>query len=220
VTLLLFFMSDKRRILFGGTFDPVHLGHTKVASAAVEYIGAERLIFIPAKRSPLKGAQPRASDIDRLKMLSLAVSQEEKFEVSDYELNKPAPSYTLDTVRHFQSLYSDRHSLFWLIGADSINDLIYWYGITDLIDECNLATMYRAGFDKPDFSKYEAIWGKERFEKLQRNIIPTPLINISSTKIRKEIASGNDVSQVLDNAVLNYIIEHRLYGYKPDMPGL
>lgn len=212
-------MSDKRRILFGGTFDPVHLGHTIVASAATEYIGAERLIFIPAKRSPLKGAMPRASDIDRLKMLSLAVSGEENFEVSDYELNKLAPSYTLDTVRHFQSLYGKRYTLYWLIGADSVNDLIYWYGVTDLIDECKLATMYRAGFDKPDFSKYEATWGKERVEKLQRNIIPTPLVDISSTKIRKEIASGNNVAQMLDNAVLNYIIEHRLYGYKPDNAG-
>lgn len=209
-------MSDRKIILFGGTFDPVHLGHTKVASAAVEYINAERLIFIPAKRSPLKSAMPRASDFDRLRMLSLAVSKEEKFDVTDYELSKPAPSHTLDTVRHFQSIYGHTFTLFWLVGADTINELIYWYGITALIDECNLATMYRADFDKPDFSKYETIWGKERLEKLQRNIVPTPLIKISSTEVRKRIASGEDIAQMLDNAVLSYIIEHKLYGCRQD----
>lgn len=209
-------MSDKKIILFGGTFDPVHIGHTTVAASALQYTGAERLIFIPAKRSPLKGAMPRASDIDRLKMLKYALSGHENFEVSDYELNKPAPSYTLDTVRYFQSRFGSEYILFWLVGADSINDLVYWYGITDLIDECNLAMMYRADFDKPDFTGYEKKWGRNRVEKLQRNIVPAPLIDISSTKVRKKLAAGENVSQMLDNKVLSYIIEKGLYEYKSE----
>ena len=208
-------MNQKKIILFGGTFDPVHLGHTTVASAAVEYIGAGQLFFIPTKRSPLKGAVPRASDIDRLNMLSLAVSHEKYFTVSDYEINKPAPSYTLDTVRHFQSQFGSDCSLFWLVGADSIDDLIFWHKVTELIDECNVAMMYRADFKRPDFTKFERIWGKDRIEKLQRNIVPAPLVKISSTEVRKRLASGVDVSQMLDNAVLSYIIEHSLYGSKP-----
>ncbi len=216
MTWLLFCMNKKKIILFGGTFDPVHLGHLTVASAALEYIGAERLIFIPAKRSPLKGALPRAGDNDRLKMLSLAISGRKNFEVSDHELSKPAPSYTLDTVRHFQKLFGEESVLYWLVGADSIDDLNYWHGITELIDECNLATMYRAGFDKPDFTMYEAVWGSNRIEKLRRNIIPTPLINISSTDVRSRIAAGQDVTQMLDTAVLSYIRECGLYQKKTD----
>ena len=208
-------MSDRKIILFGGTFDPVHLGHTKVASAALEYICAEQIIFIPARRSPLKGAMPRANDIDRLEMLRFAASGRDNFKVSDYELNKSAPSYTLDSVRHFKSFYGEKYLLYWLVGADSLNDLVYWHGITELIDECNLAMMYRADFDTPDFTKFEQIWGRERVDKLQRNIIPTPLINISSTIVRKKIESGEDVTQLLDNKVLNYIVNHNLYGYKP-----
>ena len=204
-------MTDKRIILFGGTFDPVHLGHTTVASAAADYITADKIIFIPAKRSPLKGTLPRASDIDRLNMLSLAIKNRKYFEVSDYELNKPAPSYTLDTVKHFKSIYGNDFSFYWLVGADSINDLIYWYGITELIDICNLSMMYRAEYNKPDFSIYEHTWGKERVKKLQDNIIPTPLVNISSTQIRSRISTGQNVSQLLDNTVLSYITEHGLY---------
>lgn len=211
----MFRMKNKKILLFGGTFDPVHLGHTTVAQAAVEYIGAERIIFIPAKRSPLKSAVPRASDMDRLKMLSLAVEGREKYEVSDYEINMPAPSYTVDTVRHFQSFYGDEIVLYWLVGADSIDDLVYWYRITELIDACKIAMMYRAAYEKPDFTKYKSVWGNDRVEKLQKNVIPTPLVDISSTQVRTRLASGEDVAQMLDVSVLSYIIEHRLYVVSP-----
>ena len=210
-------MARKKIILFGGTFDPIHLGHTKVVAAAVKYIEADRMIFVPAKRSPLKGYSPSASDIDRLKMINFAISNHDIFEVSDWELNMPAPSYTLNTVRHFQAELGSDIIQYWLVGADSINDLFYWHGITELIDECNIAMMYRADFDKPDFTKFEQLWGKERIEKLQRNIIPTPLINISSTEVRERLNSGQDVSQMLDYEVLSYIQEHNLYGYKPNL---
>jgi nicotinate-nucleotide adenylyltransferase len=205
-------MDKKEIILFGGTFDPVHLGHTTVAKAALDYIRAERLIFIPTKCSPLKSALPRASDIDRLNMLNLAVEGQDKFEVSDYEIKRPAPSYTIDTVRHFQSIYGTEYILRWLVGADSIDDLVYWHRITDLIDECNVATMYRAEYDEPDFAKYKNIWGIERVKKLQENIVPTPLINISSTEVRRRISSGQEVAQILDSNVLSYIKENGLYG--------
>ena len=209
-------MVPKKIILFGGTFDPIHLGHTKVAESAVKYIDADRMIFIPAKRSPLKGFLPIASDIDRLKMITLAIANQDIYEVSDLELNRTAPSYTLNTIRHFQNEYGSNTSLYWLVGADSIDDLIYWYGITEIINECNLAMMYRADCDKPDFIKFEQLWGRKRIEKLQRNIVPTPLIDISSTEVRKRLKTGQDVTQMLDSTVLSYIHENNLYECKPN----
>ena len=74
--------------------------------------------------------------------------------------------------------------------------------------------MYRAEYDKPDFSKYEPVWGHDRVSKLQNNIIPTPLVNVSSTEVRKRIASGGDLTQMLDKAVLSYIIQNGLYKAK------
>jgi len=207
-------MTGRKIILFGGTFDPVHLGHTTVAAAAVELVGAEKLIFIPAKRSPLKSPPPIASDRDRLKMVSLAIADSEKFDVDDYELQKTGPSYTLDTIRYFKSNCAADDLIYWLLGADSINELPRWYKITDLIDECNLCTMRRPGSDLPDFTKFEDVWGRRRVEKLQKDIIQTPLVDISSTEIRKRLTAGEDVSEMLAPAVADYIKSRRLYQKK------
>jgi nicotinate-nucleotide adenylyltransferase len=205
----------KRKIaLFGGTFDPIHLGHITVAGDAAKHIGAEKIIFIPAKRSPLKGFLPRASDNHRLQMISLAIAEQKSFEVSDCELKKPAPSYTLETVREFQAEYGSDTLIHWLMGADSIEDLTYWLGVVELIDTCNLITMYRAGCEPPDFAKFEALWGPKRIEKLQQNIVQTPLIDISSTEIRNRLAAGRDVTDMLHPAVADYIRKHGLYQSK------
>jgi nicotinate-nucleotide adenylyltransferase len=204
-------MVKRRIVLFGGTFDPIHLGHTAVAAHAAKHIGADKLVFIPAKRSPLKGFLPRASDDDRFKMITLATAGERSFQVSDFELQKPAPSYTLETVRKFQEEYGDEVAFYWLVGADGVNDLAYWHMIVELIDACNLTTMYRAGCEPPNFTKFEAIWGRLRVDKLQRNIVQTPLVDISSTEIRTRLAEGRDVSKMLHPAVSGYICQHGLY---------
>ena len=207
-------MTGRKIVLFGGTFDPIHIGHTTVAADAAERIGAEKIIFIPAKVSPLKGFLPRADDSHRLKMISLAIAGEKNFQVSDYELKKPAPSYTLETVQKFQSDYGRETIIHWLIGADTVDDLAYWYKISELIDACNLTTMYRAGWEPPDFTRFEGIWGRQRIEKLQRNIIETPLVDISSTEIRDLIAKNSDFAEMVHPAVADYIRKNGLYKSK------
>jgi len=204
-------MARVKIALFGGTFDPIHIGHTTVASAARRALEAAKLIFIPAKRSPLKGFSPRASDEQRLEMISIAISDQQGFEVSSFELEKPAPSYSIDTIQHFRCVYGPDSEICWLIGADGIKDLAYWYRVEELIDSYTLCTMYRAGFEKPDFRRFEKRWGKQRVEKLERNIIETPLVPVSSTEIRRRLAAGEDVSDMLHPGVLRYIQEHRIY---------
>jgi nicotinate-nucleotide adenylyltransferase len=206
-----FMMNKRKTALFGGTFDPIHLGHTAVAAAAGEWIGAEKVVFVLAKRSPLKAASPEAGDEDRIAMINLAISENRSFELSDYELKKTGPSYTLETVRHYKQQFRDS-DIYWLMGADGTEDLMHWYGITELLDECNLAVMFRAGFAPPDFSKFESIWGRQRIEKLQRNLIETPLIDISSTEIRNRLSTGRDVSGMVNPKVLQYIRDKGLYG--------
>ena len=204
-------MAKRKLVLFGGTFDPIHLGHTAVAAIAVEHIGAEKNVFIPAKRSPLKAFFPKATDNDRAAMIALAIAGYKNFQLSDYELKKPQPSYTLETVRKFQADYGADTSIYWLIGADSVDELPGWYKIAELIDECNLCVMYRAGCNRPDFTQFTAIWGSGRVEKLQRNIIQTPLIDISSTEIRNRLASERDVTEMLHPPVADYVRKHGLY---------
>lgn len=207
-------MLKRKIVLFGGTFDPIHLGHTAVAAAAAEHIGAEKIVFIPAKCSPLKAFFPEASDDDRLEMIALAIAGNKKFQMSDYELRKPEPSYTLETVRQFQADYGSDTLICWLLGADTIDELPGWYGIIELIDECNLCVMFRAGCKPPDFARFRAIWGPARIQKLQRNVIKTPLIDISSTEIRSRLAAGQDVTNMLHPPVAEYIREHGLYQAK------
>jgi len=207
-------MAERKIVLFGGTFDPIHLGHTIVADEAAKHIGAEKIVFIPAKCSPLKKSFPQAGDNDRLQMIALAIAGHKNFEVSDYELNKPAPGYTLETVRQFQSDCGSDTSIYWLMGADGVDDLPQWYGIEQLIDLCNLCVMFRAGCSPPDFAKFTAIWGPKRVEKLQKNVIPTSLIDISSTEIRNKLAAGQDVTDTLCPAVADYIRRHGLYQSK------
>jgi nicotinate-nucleotide adenylyltransferase len=182
-----------------------------VAQAAASQIGAETVIFIPAKCSPLKGFFPHAGDADRLAMITLAIAGRRDFAVSDCELKRPAPSYTLDTVREFKCENGPQTAIHWLLGADSIEDLVYWYKIRELIDECNLTTMQRAGYEPPDFDRFTAMWGPERVAKLKRNVVQTPLIDISSTEVRRRLTAGEDVRGMLHPNVIDYIRRLGLY---------
>ena len=209
--LVNFYMSKRKAILFGGTFDPIHRAHTTIAAVAAERMAAEKVVFIPAKRSPLKECPPQASDEERLQMIALAIAGNNSFEVSDYELNKSEPSYTLETVRYFKATYGRDVLVYWLIGADSIGELTGWYRVEELLDECNLSVMHRGGFERPDLSRFVDIWGTDRVKKLQKNVIKTPLIDISSTEIRRRLVDGKDVKEMLAPRVYEYIQERGLY---------
>jgi nicotinate-nucleotide adenylyltransferase len=139
------------------------------------------------------------------------------FGFSNYEVKKAGPSYTLETVRYFRQQSGNDVSIYWLIGTDTLDDLPHWYGITELIDECNLAVMHRAGFAPPDFSKFVSLWGEMRVKKMQQNVVETPLVDISSTEVRKRLAAGREVSGMISPKVLQYIRVHSLYGYGGDV---
>ena len=201
----------KKTALFGGTFDPVHNGHIDVAEYAAGAIGAEKVIMIPAKRSPHKDSSPFASAQDRINMISLAIADRDIFDMSDCEMVRPEPSYTLDTIEYFQNKYAPDTQLYWLIGADSLKDLTKWYRIRDILELCTITIMFRAGFAKPDFSDLARVLGWLYARKLSESVIQTPLIEISSTDIRKKIALGQSVKKLIHPEVLKYIIEKGLY---------
>jgi nicotinate-nucleotide adenylyltransferase len=204
-------MAEKPIALFGGTFDPIHLGHTGVAIAAAAQIDAEKVIFVPAKCSPLKGFAPRAGDEDRLAMIELAIAGNNVLAVSDCELKRPAPSYTLDTVRLFKRQFGPDKPIHWLLGADTVGDLVHWHKIRELIDECHLTTMQRGGYEPPDFDQFEVVWGPQRVAKLKRDVIQTPQIDVSSTMVRRRLAAGESIEGMLHPAVIEYIRQHGLY---------
>lgn len=197
-------------ILFGGTFDPVHIGHVTVADFARTKVGAERVIFIPAKQSPHKKNAPKAGDIFRFEMLSLAVESMAGFSVSDCEFKRPLPSYTFDTVKYFADEFPDA-KLYWLVGADVLNSLHHWHRITELVELCTFSIMYRAGFPIPDMVSLESTLNNSQIKKLEHNVIETPLIDASSTMIRKNIAKGGEITHLVDEKVAQYIKNSSLY---------
>ena len=144
-------------------------------------------------------------------MISLATADNERFRVSDCELHRSAPSYTFDTVSRFRDELGPKTTIYWLIGADSINELAHWHRIDELIDICHLATMYRGGYGKPSFGKYTNLWGSQRVAKLDNDVIETPSIDISSTEIRRRLAAGQNVGGMLAPQVEAYIRQHHLY---------
>jgi nicotinate-nucleotide adenylyltransferase len=198
-------------IIFGGTFDPVHTGHIEVAQAAAEKIGAKKAVLVPARRSPHKNLRPLAPDNDRIAMLKLAVAGKSLFEISPIELNRAEPSYTIDTIRQLKQHFGGDCMLYWLIGADMLASLPKWHKIDELLNECNICVMNRGGFEKPDFNRLADKLSKENIEKMRKNAIETPLIEMSSTEIRQKILDGEDVGKYLHPEVLNYIKSRRLY---------
>ena len=198
-------------ILFGGTFDPIHQGHLLVADSAIQQIHAEKIIFIPARRSPHKNFLPVADGDMRLEMISIAIADKDKYTVSDCELKRPEPSFTLDTIRNIKSEYPKNSLFYWLLGADMVKDLPKWHKIHELIDECHLCVMLRPGFEQPSFSKFEPILGLQRVKKLEKNVILTPLVDVSSTKIRQQLALKQDIQSMVPPKVLVYIQKNGLY---------
>lgn len=199
-------------ILFGGSFDPIHTGHLAVASYAFEHLCGARLVFIPARRSPHKSASPAADGAARALMIRLAIAGREGFEVSDCELRRSDPSYTLDTVREFRREFGSEAVFFWLVGADAIGELEHWYRIDELMGLCRICIMYRGGMCRPDLSRLVGAFGSARVRQLEKDILATPLIDASSTDIRARLAAGESVEELVPRAVLTYIRQNGLYG--------
>jgi nicotinate-nucleotide adenylyltransferase len=202
-------------ILFGGSFDPIHNGHLAVAEYAFEHLDAARLIFIPARRSPHKSTGPSADGAARLAMIRLAIAGRAGFEVSDCELHRADPSYTLDTVRYFREQVGADAELFWLVGADTITELEHWYHVEELFGLCRLRIMYRGGMPRPDLGRLVPAFGPVRVGQLENDILATPLIDASSTEVRFRIAAGAPMDELVPPAVLGYIRQHGLYGAIP-----
>lgn len=178
--------------LYGGSFDPVHIGHMAVAKAAKEQFALDRVIFIPTGNMPHKKGTA-ATDEQRVKMLELSFT-DEAYSVSDYEINREEISYSADTVEYFKKLFPN-DELFFIIGGDSYAYIGKWYQPERIFASSTVLVFPRDGEEiEPPAKKLEV---KE--------------VKVSSSEIRKKINSGENVSNLLKKEVLDYIIENNLY---------
>jgi len=192
--------------LFGGSFDPFHLGHLILAKDAMEQFELGRIVFIPASHSPLKAASPAADGKDRLAALQSAVACDPHLEVTDLEIKREGKSYTLHTVRRFREKYEENR-LFWIVGADQFAKLDQWHAPDALCQLCEFIVIRRPG--------YSAQMPGNPPEGLVWHPMKPRLIDISSSEIRKRLATGRPYAHFLPPGVAAYIKEHNLYRINP-----
>ena len=218
-------MSDinngKNRIgLMGGTFDPVHYGHTGLAIAASRELRLDRVIMIPAFIQPFKKDKYVTSDEHRLAMLEIAVSEVNTYlnqdsnsndvlEISTWEIEKGGISYTYDTIIHFKEVYSDSE-LWFIMGGDSLMKLENWYKGKDLLKVCNFAVGTRPMDDNSaldsTIEKLSKSYGTEIYKVMK------PMLNINSTMVRDKLDKNEPISGLISPQVESYIYEYKLYG--------
>jgi len=200
-------------VLFGGTFDPVHNGHLIVARALAEQQGFGRVRFVPTAQPPHK-PPAEAPGPDRLAMLRLAVAGEAIFDVWDIELTRAGPSYTLDTLRAVRRQRGADAKLYWVIGADMLEDLPRWHKVQEVLGEAEIIIAARPPWDRQldeVFSRLGKHFAPAQVERLRASVVSTPLIDISSTDIRRRRRRGRSIRYLVPEPVAAYIAEHGLY---------
>ena len=211
-----------RTALYGGSFNPIHYGHLLLADEVRERLALERVIFMPAGVPPHKHAGGLASAADRHAMVQLAIADNPAFEVSDLELHRTGPSFTVDTV---EALGLPAEDLFLVIGSESFLDLLSWREPRRLASRCRIVVIPRAGsaFD-PDGAAARKVLheiGMETMTKIDTVEVPArgvlvthaTSLPISASELRVRAAAGRSLAYRVPPAVAAYIIQHRLFGW-------
>jgi nicotinate-nucleotide adenylyltransferase len=185
--------------LFGGSFDPVHLGHLLVAQAAREELGLDRLFFIPAAQSPFKPDRKPIAPTERLRLLRVALAGKNWCEVDEQELQRGGISYTIDTVRDYSRRFPEAE-LFYLIGADNVPHLPKWREAAELAKLAQFVAIPRPGQGEPSFPP----------PFRGRTLVGFPF-GVSSSQIRARIKQGAPIENLVPAAVAEAIRNNRLY---------
>lgn len=192
--------------LFGGTFNPPHIGHMILADTAAENLALDRVYFVPVADPPHKVGMPRAAVEDRVNMVEISIADNPRFALSRVDIDRPGPHYAADMVKIFQQQHPDAE-LYFLMGSDSLRDLLTWHRPAELLDMCYVVVMSRP-VNPPDMDILFAELPALRDRLIS---ISSPEIEISSTNIVARIRSGKSVRYRMQDEVLDYVREHELY---------
>jgi nicotinate-nucleotide adenylyltransferase len=185
----------------GGSFDPVHFGHLLAAQDAFEQYKLDRVIFVPAAQAPLKPNDVQSTSDQRLAMLSTAIEWDKRFNLSDWELRRGGVSYTIDSVRHFRSVYPN-DEIFWIIGGDQLPKLHLWKDIRELAQLVEFIFLERPGYmtkATPDIPG------------LRLHRCDGHLLAVSSTELRERIRLSLSLDYFVPHKAILYIKEYALY---------
>lgn len=193
--------------IFGGSFDPIHIGHVRLADAAVNEVGLERLFLVPNHISPFKLDQKVTPPEDRIEMVKRVLYVNDAFTVSDYEVNKEGPSYTYDTLNYFLDEYGDE--LYFVLGYDSMMTIDTWYRGPEILKGFHLITGRRPGTD--DVECRAKIDGYRSKYNADITVLELEPFEAASSDIRQLIAQGRPLDKYILPEVEEYIRLHGLY---------
>ena len=201
-------MRKQRVGIMGGTFDPIHLGHLLTAEAVRDALGLDEILFVPAAVPPHKQGKDIVLPEHRLRMAVLATAANPHFMVSDIELHRQGPSYTVDTIDALKVQRGERAEFYFITGADAINELATWHDVRELLQKCHFIAATRQGTALAREELYR------QFGELAREHIHevvTPELEISSTEIRQRVRKGASIRYMVPDAVADYIYKEGLY---------
>lgn len=191
--------------LYGGSFDPIHNGHLIIARTVGEYLGLDRVVFLPSASPPHKQAENLIDASHRAEMVRLSIVGEPMFEFSDADLTCVGPSYTINTVTSLQQSFGDGAQINWIIGADSLANLPSWHRAEALVNACNIVTFARRTCPPVDWHQFEDVFGSSKTAQIRKNMITRPVIEISSTEIRMRLRRGLSIRYLVPECVRDYI---------------
>lgn len=193
--------------ILGGTFDPIHYAHLYMGELAICDLGLDRVIYLPNGTPPHKKNVQTSAKI-RLEMTRIAVSDNPRFMVSDYEVKKEGFSYTADTLDYFKSTYPG-DELYFIMGEDSLGYVEQWKDAEKLLSRHKFVVIGRGGYNIDIEGKISQL--KEKYGSVFY-YINAPEADISSDRIRARLRSGKTVRYLLPDRLLDYIIKNRVYG--------
>ncbi len=203
--------SVRQRIgIFGGTFDPIHVGHLLLAELARERLRLDEVRFIPAATAPHKLEQKSSDGKQRLELVRLAIGGNPYFTADDRELRRSGVSFTVDTLTELRAELPEAE-LFFLMGGDSLAELHTWREPERICQLAFVAVLARGGHDNPDLQQLKRFLSPEQHADLASHLIPMPQLEISSSDIRQRVAAGRSVRYQLHPAVAAAIAASGLY---------
>jgi nicotinate-nucleotide adenylyltransferase len=202
--------SPQRLGILGGSFDPVHYGHLLLAETCREQCALDEVWLLPAAAAPHKLQQTRASAKHRVAMLRLAVGGHEAMRVSTMEIDRGGISYTFETL---EAIHHERPAteLYFLMGADSLEDLPTWREPQRVCQLCVPVVVHRAGSPQPCFDALRDVVDADRLKQFQAAQVTMPIIELTSTELRERVAHGQSIRYRTPRAVEKYIETNGLY---------
>lgn len=194
--------------VFGGTFDPIHMGHLIIAEETRIKLGLSKVLFVPAGQPWLKLNHSITPATQRVEMVRRAIGSNPYFELCTLEVERPGPSYTVDTLIMLQRQLGGEASFFFILGQDTLADLPLWKEPGKLVQICQLVVAPRSGSSLPDLESLELSVPGVVHSLIQLEL---PIIEISSSGIRQRVAGGLSIRYLVPDEVEKYISQQRLY---------